>query len=104
MLLLQMGSAVAQSPLPQQFPRTHAEAQHFEPAPHCASVAQGQLAVEHWLVVESQHWSATQSAADRHPATHSFFLHMGVLPVQSALLQQSPSEQLPPQHFCPLPH
>jgi hypothetical protein len=103
-LLLQMGSAVGQSPFPQQFPRTHAEPQHLDPAPHCASVAQGQLAVVHWLVVGSQHWSATQSAAERHPATHRFLVQMGVLPAQSALLQQSPVAQVPPQHFCPLPH
>ena len=54
-LLLQMGSAVGQSPLPQQLPRTQAEAQHFDPAPHCASLVHAQLDVVHWFVAVSQH-------------------------------------------------
>ena len=103
-LPLQTGSLAGQSPLPQQSPRAHTDPQHFDPAPHCASVEHGQLDVEHLLVAVSQHWVATQSAAVRHPATHWFFVQTGVSPLQSALLQQSPAEQVPPQHFCPLPH
>jgi len=54
--------------------------------------------------VVSQHWSARQSAAERHPATHLLSLQMGVLPPQSELPQQAPATQLAPQHFWPLPH
>jgi hypothetical protein len=54
-LFLQMGALPLQSPLTQQFPRTHADPQHFDPAPHWASLIHGQLDVEHSFVAVLQH-------------------------------------------------
>ena len=102
---LQIGAppSTAQSPLPQQFPWTQADPQHFAPAPHCASPVQGQL-VEHSFVVVSQHWSARQSADERQPTTQPLSLQIGVLPPQSPFAQHAPATQEPLQHFCPVPH
>jgi hypothetical protein len=93
-----------QSAFVQHEPRVHVAPQHFEPLPHCASFVHAQLDVVHALVAVSQHWLARQSAGERHPSAHSWFLQMGVLPPQSEFWQHVPVVHEPPQHFCPVAH
>jgi hypothetical protein len=106
--LLQSGvpASSSQSEFSQQVPLTQLPLQHFWSPPHCASVVHAQFSVPHCCVTVLQHWSARQLADERQPATHSFFLQIGLppSPLQSEFSQHSPETQLPPQHFLSVPH